>query len=107
MGKKYLLGLDLGTNSVGWCVTDENDDIVKKGGKSLWGVRLFEEAHTAADRRMSRANRRRTLRRAQRIDLLQGLFANEVAKVDPLFLLRLNQSALHLKDRSAEVADTP
>ena len=59
MAKKYLLGLDLGTNSVGWCLTDENSKIVKKGGKSLWGVRLFDEANTAVDRRMSRASRRR------------------------------------------------
>ena len=27
---KVLVGLDLGTDSVGWCVTDENGAIIKK-----------------------------------------------------------------------------
>ena len=40
----YYIGLDLGTSSVGWAVTDENYNLVKKHGKDLWGVREFEEA---------------------------------------------------------------
>ena len=28
--KKYYLGLDIGTDSVGFCVTDENYNIIKK-----------------------------------------------------------------------------
>ncbi len=104
MAKKYLLGLDLGTNSVGWCVTDENDQIVKKGGKSLWGARLFEEASPAQDRRMKRTNRRRLARRKQRIDLLQLLFKEEIDKIDPTFFLRLNQSAYHKEDKDSEIS---
>ena len=42
--EKYFLGLDIGTDSVGWCVTDRNYNIVRKQGKHLWGSRLFEEA---------------------------------------------------------------
>ena len=84
--EKYLLGLDIGTNSVGWCLTDKNYNVIKKQGKSLWGVRLFEEANTAADRRMHRANRRRLFRRKERINLLKDLFAEEIAKVDNTLL---------------------
>ncbi len=104
MAKKYLLGLDLGTDSVGWCVTDENDQIVKKGGKSLWGARLFEEAQPASDRRAKRTNRRRLARRKQRIDLLQLLFKEEIDKVDPTFFLRLNESAYQQDDKSAAIS---
>ncbi len=104
MAKKYLLGLDLGTNSIGWCVTDENDQIVKKGGKSLWGARLFEEASPASDRRMKRTNRRRLARRKQRIDLLQLLFKEEMDKVDPTFFLRLNESAYHKEDKDPSIS---
>ena len=41
MEKDYYLGLDIGTNSCGFAVTDENYNILKKKGKKLWGVRLF------------------------------------------------------------------
>lgn len=38
----YYVGLDIGTNSVGWAVTDTKYNILRKKGKSMWGVRLFE-----------------------------------------------------------------
>lgn len=100
MNKKYYLGLDIGTASVGWAVTDEAYNLCKYKGKRMWGIRLFEEAKTAEDRRMKRSNRRRLSRRRQRIDLLQELFASEMAKVDATFFLRLNESRLHLEDKS-------
>lgn len=103
MAKKYLMGLDLGTNSVGWCVTDENNHIIKKGGKSLWGVRLFKEAKDCKSRRANRAARRRTQRRAERIDLLQILFKEEVDKVDKNFFLRLNESFYKPEDKSEQI----
>ena len=104
MGKqKYLMGLDLGTNSVGWAVLDENSHLVKKGGKTLWVSRLFEEAEDASSRRMARSSRRRTQRRAERIDLLQMLFMEEMQKQDPAFFLRLNQSMYHEEDRDERV----
>ena len=46
--KKYSIGLDIGTNSVGWAVVDENCQLVKKNGYTLWGVRLFDEANDAS-----------------------------------------------------------
>ena len=100
MNKKYYLGLDIGTNSVGWAVTDENYNLYKYAGKRMWGIRLFEAADTAAERRMKRSNRRRLSRKKQRIDLLQELFSKEIAKKDPTFFIRLNESGLHLEDKS-------
>lgn len=100
MSKKYYLGLDIGTNSVGWAVTDENYNICKYASKRMWGIRLFERGKPADERRMSRSNRRRLSRRKQRIDLLQELFAEEIAKTDPTFFIRLNESRLHLEDKS-------
>ena len=100
MSKKYYLGLDIGTNSVGWAVTDENYNLCKYAGKRMWGIRLFEGGKTAEKRRMSRSNRRRLSRKKQRIDLLQELFAEEIAKIDPIFFIRLNESRLHLEDKS-------
>ena len=87
--KKYLLGIDLGTNSCGFCLCDENSHIVKKQGKYLWGVRMFEEAEDAKARKTFRASRRRLQRRNQRIKLLQELFAEEIYKVDQNFYKRL------------------
>lgn len=98
--KKIFIGLDMGTTSVGWTVTDENYEVIKKNGKALWGIRLFDEAQTAEDRRMHRIARRRIERRARRIDLLQELFAQEICKKDPGFYERLNESGLYEEDKT-------
>lgn len=103
MAKKYLLGLDLGTDSAGWCVTDESNHIVRKGGKSLWGVRLFGEANDCSERRMNREARRRTNRRKERIDLLQSIFANSVHDVDPNFFVRMNSSFFQKDDKNETI----
>lgn len=104
--KNYFIGLDMGTTSVGWAVTDENYEIIKKNGKALWGIRLFDEAQTAEDRRMHRIARRRIERRSRRIDLLQELFAQEICKKDPGFYERLNESGLHEEDKSIRQANS-
>ena len=70
----YYLGLDIGTESVGWAVTNPDYQLMKFGKKTMWGVRLFPEAQTAAERRLFRVSRRRLERRAQRLALLQELF---------------------------------
>lgn len=64
------------------------------------GIRLFEAADTAAERRMKRSNRRRLSRKKQRIDLLQELFSEEIVKKDLTFFIRLNESRLHFEDKS-------
>ena len=100
--KNYYLGLDIGTNSVGWAVTDDEYNLCKFKKKDMWGIRLFENGETAAERRLQRTARRRTDRRKQRIDLLQMLFADEMAKVDDTFFIRLNESRLHAEDKSVD-----
>lgn len=98
----YLVGLDIGTNSVGWAVTDEQYNLCRFKNKSMWGIRLFESANTAEERRGKRAARRRLQRRGQRIALLQELFSEEMAKKDPTFFLRLNESRLHVEDKQVK-----
>ena len=96
----YYLGLDVGTNSVGWAVTDHDYQLLRCGGKAMWGARLFEEAQDASARRMNRVNRRRTARRKQRLLLLELLFAEEIAKTDPGFFARMADSAYWLDDKT-------
>ena len=101
--KDYYIGLDIGTDSVGWAVTDENYDLVRAKGQDLWGSYLFDAAETAESRRVYRTTRRRLARRRQRLNLLQELFAEEIAKVDPLFFLRINNSAFHAEDKDGSL----
>lgn len=96
---KYNLGLDIGTNSVGWAVVDENNQIVKKGGKALWGVRMFDEAQSAKETRIYRNSRRRIVRRNQRLLLLQKEFYDEIIKVDQTFFQRLKDSFFKKEDK--------
>lgn len=98
MYKKVLCGLDIGTNSVGWCLTNENNKIIRKGEHSLWGVRMFEEANDCSKRRSFRSGRRRLHRRKVRIDLLRMLLGEEIAKVDPSFFMRLDSSFYNKSD---------
>lgn len=103
MNKKYNIGLDIGTNSVGWAVVEaDTQKIIKKGTKSkrkaLWGVRLFDSAVTAQERRMFRSTRRRYDRRRQRIKLLQEEFQNEINLVDAHFYQKLKESKFHELD---------
>ena len=100
MNKKYNIGLDIGTTSVGWAVVEDgNQKIMRKGNKALWGVRLFEEASTAADRREFRSTRRRYDRRRNRIKLLQEEFTEEMNKVDNEFFKKLQESKYNELDK--------
>lgn len=98
--KPYYLGLDCGTNSVGFAVTDKNYKLLKAGKKDIWGSHLFDEAKTAESRRIQRNTRKRLQRRKERIKILQSLFAEEIYKIDPTFFIRLNESSLLEEDRS-------
>lgn len=98
----YYLGLDVGTNSIGYAVTDEDYNILKFKGNAMWGVRLFEEAQGAADRRTQRTARRRLARRKQRLLLLEMLFAEEITRTDQSFFIRLKESSLQLGDKSTD-----
>ena len=76
----YRLGLDLGTNSIGWCVLDLEADGKPVGVRDC-GVRIFTDGRDpqsgtslAADRRMARgARRNRDRYKLRRRDLMDAL----------------------------------
>ncbi len=103
MEKNFYIGLDIGTDSIGWAVTDLEYRLAKMRGKDFWGSYLFETANTAQERRAFRSARRRIARTAQRLKLLKSLFAEEIAKVDPTFFIRLRDSGLHLVDKDGKL----
>lgn len=98
--KNYYIGLDIGTDSVGYAVTDEEYKLLKFKGEPAWGVTVFDEAQPGEDRRNFRTARRRLERRKQRVRLIQELFAEEITKVDGRFFIRLQESALYPEDKS-------
>ena len=98
--KQYYIGLDVGTNSVGWAVTDTSYNLLRAKGKDMWGARLFDEANTAVERRTKRTSRRRSQREKARKAMLKELFAEEINKIDPSFFIRLEESKFFLDDRS-------
>lgn len=99
MMKEYYLGLDIGTNSCGFAATDENYNILRKCGKKVWGVRLFEEAQTATERRGFRSARRRLDRKKLKIQWLNDIFAPHINKIDPTMLTRIKYSNLWESDK--------
>lgn len=100
--REYFLGLDIGTDSVGYAAADENYGLLKFHGEPMWGVTLFDEAQLNQERRTFRTARRRLDRRQQRVDLLGELFASEIAAVDAKFFLRMQESALYRSDTDSE-----
>lgn len=111
MRKSYSIGLDIGTNSVGWAViTDDYKVPAKKmkvlGNtdkkyikKNLLGALLFDSGETAAATRLKRTTRRRYTRRKNRLRYLQDIFTEEMAKVDDSFFQRLDESFLTDDDK--------
>lgn len=104
MQKNYTIGLDIGTNSVGWAVMKDdytlirkrmkvlgNTDI-KKIKKNFWGVRLFDEGETAKETRLKRGTRRRYQRRRNRLIYLQDIFQQPMLAIDENFFQRLDDS---------------
>lgn len=96
----YYLGIDLGTSSIGWAVTDEKYNILRFNKKYMWGTHLYDMGETAAERRNFRTSRRRLKRKKERIEMLQLLFSKEISKKDLGFFLRLKESQYHLEDKS-------
>lgn len=100
MKENYYLGLDIGTNSVGYAVTDGGFNLLKYKGEPMWGSHVFEEGKQCSDRRMHRTARRRLDRRQQRVHLTQEIFAKAISEVDERFFVRLKESALFREDTS-------
>ena len=100
--KNYYLGLDIGTDSVGYAVVDPKTyDVHKFKGKPAWGVQIFEAAQTKQERRSFRTGRRRLERRKQRVQLVQELFAKEIGEKDPKFFKRIKEGALYPEDKES------
>lgn len=100
-GKIYV-GIDMGTNSVGYAVTNETYDLKKFKGEPAWGSVIFDEGMLNDERRGHRTARKNIDRKKQRIDLLQQLFAKEISKVDSRFFVRLKESSLYREDKEDE-----
>lgn len=114
MDKKYSIGLDIGTNSVGWSVITDDYKVPSKKmkvfgntgkqtiKKNLLGVILFDSGETAEATRLKRTARRRYTRRKNRIRYLQEIFSSEMSKVDDSFFHRLEESFLVEEDKKHE-----
>ena len=98
--KDYFVGLDIGTSSVGWAVTNKSYELLKFRSHKMWGSRLFDEGESAVVRRGFRSMRRRLERRKLRLKLLEELFADAMAQVDPTFFMRLRESKYHYEDKT-------
>ena len=111
MTKPYSIGLDIGTNSVGWAVITDDYKVPSKKmkvlgntskkyvKKNLLGALLFESGITAEGRRLKRTARRRYTRRRNRILYLQEIFSTEMATLDDAFFQRLDDSFLVPDDK--------
>ena len=104
--KDYYLGIDLGTSSIGWAVTNEKYDILRFNKKFMWGTHIFDTGNTAAERRIFRTSRRRLKRKKKRIELLQTLFSEEISKKDFEFFQRLKESQYFIEDKTIKNKNT-
>ena len=100
--RDYYIGLDIGTDSVGWAVTDTLYNILKFKGNAMWGIRLLEESVTAEERRGFRSSRRRTERNKFRVQCIESLFDKEISKIDKSFFQRMKESSLHREDKKVD-----
>ena len=114
--KKRILGLDLGPNSIGWALIEEDQNELLSGKLIDMGVRVFPEGVAAFDtgkeesknerRRVARSMRRQTQRRVRRRRQLKTALREsrlwpedeneetELYKLDPY---ELRAKALHEK----------
>lgn len=102
MNGEYYIGLDLGTSSVGWAVTDPNYNLLRLRGHDAWGVRLFEEGQTANDRRTSRGARRRIDRTQARQRYIRKVLLPLIEPIDPEFYTRREESMLWEEDKASK-----
>lgn len=97
-----FLGITVSSEQVGWAVTNPKYELERASRKDLWGVRLFDKAETAEDRRMFRTNRRLNQRKKNRIHYLRDIFHEEVNQKDPNFFQQLDESNFCEDDRTVE-----
>jgi CRISPR-associated endonuclease Csn1 len=110
---KYILGIDIGIASVGWCVLNYD----KKRIEDL-GTRTFVAAEHPKDgrslaepRRLARDTRRRLRRRAHRLERLRGLLVREgvlpLEAMASLYSIPLSVDQYTLRARALEHALGP
>lgn len=99
---EYTIGLDIGTNSVGWAVINKEYNLLRIKGKDAWGAYLFTQASDAVARRTFRSARKHYNRRRERIRFLQELLNDDVLAKDDAFFIRLKESFLLNKDLDSE-----
>ena len=85
--KTYYLGLDIGTESVGYAVTNETYDLMKFRGEPVWGTTTFEAAALAEARRMNRGARRRKLADGERFPHAEAHIAGEYKRIAELKMI--------------------
>lgn len=98
----YSIGLDIGTNSVGFATIDSQGNVIKFGKKNVLGSRLFEAGEPAASTRVKRGTRRRYNRRKYRIKLLRDLLSEMILPIDENFFRRLDEGFLFAEDKSVK-----
>ena len=98
--KRYYVGLDIGTDSVGYAVTDDEYVLKKFHGDAAWGSVIFDSASLKEESRKYRSARRRLDRRQDRVIFLQEIFAKEIYKIDARFFIRISESRLWRDDTS-------
>lgn len=112
--KNYSIGLDIGTNSVGWAIITDDYKVPNRKmkvlgntdkqsvTKNMMGVLLFDNGEAAEARRLKRTARRRYTRRKNRLRYLQEIFVEEMNRVDSAFFHRLEESFLVAEDKEAD-----
>jgi len=115
--KPYSIGLDIGTNSIGWSVIYDDYRVPSRKmpiygntsrefiKKNMMGVLLFSGTNLdggtpAKKRRLLRGASRRVERKRNRLLYLQEIFFNEMKQVDENFFPRLNESFLNVDDKT-------
>lgn len=97
----YNIGLVINTDSVGWCITNSNNEVLRVKKKRTIGTYRFKEGQKALDRRLKRSARRTKNRRKQRIELLQDLLKRDIEIIDPLFFKRIEESFFKTEDKTS------
>ncbi|WP_445618826.1 type II CRISPR RNA-guided endonuclease Cas9 [Lacticaseibacillus paracasei] len=100
LGKPYGIGVDIGSNSIGFAAVDENSHLIRLKGKTVIGARLFKEGQAAAERRAARTTRRRLSRNRWRLRFLRDFFEPHIKPIDPNFFMRQKYSEISPKDKS-------
>lgn len=100
--KDGFLGITVGSEQIGWVVTNPKYELARASKKDLWGVRLFDKAETAEGRRLFCARRRLNQRKKKRLQYLKEIFQEEIHRKDPNFFQQLKESYFCEDDRTVK-----